>query len=150
VSNVKFQHIPYRGGGAAVADVVGGNVDAVWVTAITAIPHIKSGRLKALAVTTKDRVAALPDVPTVAESGFPSYEVDAWVGMFVPSATPQAIIDKLYESASTALASADVKAALLAQGSQVIGDSPKATTSRVAAEIQLWRKLITERNIKAE
>lgn len=150
MAGLKFQHIPYRGGGAAVTDVIGGQVNAVWVTAIAAIPHIKAGRLKALAVTTKDRIAALPNVPTVAESGYPGYAVDAWVGMFVPAATPQATVDTLYKSTMVALANPELKAALLAQGSEVIGNSPAETITAVAAEIKLWRKLIAERGIKPE
>ena len=150
MAGVKFQHIPYRGGGAAVIDVIGGQVNAVWVTAIAAIPHVKAGRLKALAVTTKDRIAALPNVPTIAESGYPGYAVDAWVGMFVPVATPQATVDMLYKSTVLALANPELKAALLAQGSEIIGNSPLDTTAAVSSEIKLWRKLIAERGIKPE
>ena len=150
MAGVKFQHIPYRGGGAAVTDVIGGQVNAVWVTAIAAIPHIKAGRLKALAVTTKDRIAALPNVPTIAESGYPGYAVDAWVGMFVPAATPQSTVDMLYKSTVVALANPELKAALLAQGSEIIGNPPAETTAAVSAEIKLWRKLISERGIKPE
>lgn len=150
MSGIGFQHIPYRGGGAAVTDVVGGQVNAVWVTAIAAIPQIKAGKLRALAVTTKDRVAALPDVPTVAESGFPEYEVDGWVGMFVPAATPQAIVDTLYSAAVKALGNAELKAALLSQGSGVIGNPPAQTHAAVATEIKNWRKLIADRGIKPE
>ena len=150
MAGLKFQHIPYRGGGAAVTDMIGGQVNAVWVTAIAAIPHIKAGRLKALAVTTKDRIAALPNVPTVAESGYPGYAVDAWVGMFVPAATPQRAVDTLYKSTMVALANPELKAALLAQGSEIIGNSPAETTTAVSAEIKLWRKLIAERGIKPE
>ena len=150
MSDVKFQHIPYRGGGAAVVDVIGGQVGAVWVTAIAAIPHVKAGRLRAIAVTTKDRVSALPNVPTVAESGYPTYIVDAWVGMFVPVATPQDRVDTLFKAATVALADPELKAALLTQGSEVIGGSPADTSAVVSAEIKLWRKLIAERGIKAE
>ena len=150
MAGVKFQHIPYRGGGAAVIDVIGGQVNAVWVTAIAAIPHVKAGRLKALAVTTNDRIAALPNVPTIAESGYPGYAVDAWVGMFVPAATPQATVDMLYKSTVLALANPELKAALLAQGSEIIGNPPAETTAAVSSEIKLWRKLIAERGIKPE
>ena len=150
MSEIKFQHIPYRGGGAAVTDVIGGQVNAVWVTAIAAIPHIKAGRLKALAVTTRDRLAALPGVPTVAESGYPTYVVDAWVGMFVPASTPQDRVDILYKATSLALANPELKAALLAQGSEVLGNSPAETSTAVSSEIRLWRKLIAERGIKPE
>ena len=150
MSGIKFQHIPYRGGGAAVTDVIGGQVSAVWVTAIAAIPHIKAGRLKALAVTTKDRLAALPAVPTVAESGYPTYAVDAWVGMFVPASTPQDTVEILYKAASTALANPELRTALLAQGSEVIGNSPTETSTAVSSEIRLWRKLIADRGIKPE
>ena len=150
MAGIKFQHIPYRGGGAAVTDVIGGQVNAVWVTAIAAIPHVRAGRLKALAVTTKDRIAALPNVPTIAESAYPDYAVDAWVGMFVPAATPQATVDILYKAATVALANPELKAALLAQGSEVIGNPPAETNAAVSAEIKLWGKLIAERGIKPE
>ena len=150
MAGIKFQHVPYRGGGAAVTDVIGGQVNAVWVTAIAAIPHVRAGRLKALAVTTKDRIAALPNVPTIAESAYPDYAVDAWVGMFVPAATPQATVDILYKAATVALANPELKAALLAQGSEVIGNPPAETNAAVSAEIKLWGKLIAERGIKPE
>lgn len=150
MSGIKFQHIPYRGGGAAVTDVIGGQVNAVWVTAIAAIPHVKAGRLKALAVTTKDRIAALPGIPAISESGYPEYSVDAWVGMFVPTATPQDRVDVLYKATMVALANPELKAMLLSQGSQVIGNHPAETATAVAAEIRLWRKLIAERGIKPE
>ena len=150
MAGIKFQHVPYRGGGAAVTDVIGGQVNAVWVTAIAAIPHVRAGRLKALAVTTKDRIAALPNVPTIGESAYPDYAVDAWVGMFVPAATPQATVDILYKAATVALANPELKAALLAQGSEVIGNPPAETNAAVSAEIKLWGKLIAERGIKPE
>ena len=150
LSSVSLLHIPYRGGGAAVTDVVGGQVNAVWVTAIAAIPQIKAGKLKALAVTTKDRADALPDVPTIAESGFPGYEVDGWVGMFVPSATPQPVMDALYGAATKALGNAELQAALLSQGSRVLGKPPAESHAAVATEIGKWRKLIAERGIKPE
>jgi tripartite-type tricarboxylate transporter receptor subunit TctC len=150
MAQTKLQHIPYRSGGAAVSDVLGGQVPAVWVTAIAAIPHIKSGKLKALAVTTSERVFALPDVPTVAESGFATYAVDAWVGMFVPAATPEPIVARLHAAAEQALNTAELKAALLTQGSKPLGDSPKASHARVQAEIQQWRTLIAARNITPE
>jgi tripartite-type tricarboxylate transporter receptor subunit TctC len=150
MSGIDFRHIPYRGGGAAVNDVLAGHVNAVWVTAIAAIQQIKAGKLKALAVTTKDRLAALPDVPAVAESGFPAYEVDAWVGIFVPAATPQAVVVTLHQAAVKALENPTLKAALLAQGSTVIGRSPVETQNQVTAEIKTWRKLIADRGIKPE
>lgn len=150
LSGVSLLHIPYRGGGAAVTDVVGGQVNAVWVTAIAAIPQIKAGKLKALAVTTKDRADALPDVPTVSESGFPGYEVDGWVGMFVPSATPQPVMDALYGAATKALGNAELQSALLSQGSRVLGKPPAESHAAVATEIGKWRKLIAERGIKPE
>lgn len=150
LSGVSLLHIPYRGGGAAVTDVVGGQVNAVWVTAIAAIPQIKAGKLKALAVTTKDRADALPDVPTVAESGFPGYEVDGWVGMFVPSATPQPVMDALYGAATKALGSTELQSALLSQGSRVLGKPSAESHAAVAAEIGKWRKLIADRGIKPE
>ena len=103
-----------------------------------------------MAVTTNDRIAALPNVPTIAESGYPGYAVDAWVGMFVPAATPQATVDMLYKSTVLALANPELKAALLAQGSEIIGNSPAETTAAVSSEIKLWRKLIAERGIKPE
>lgn len=150
MSRVKFLHIPYRGGGAAITDVIGGQVNAVWVTAIAALPHIKAGRLKALAVTTKDRVEALPGVPTIAESGFKDYVVDAWVGMFVPASTPQDRVDILYKATKTALADPELKATLLSQGSKVLGTSPAETAEVVSREVKLWRRLIPERAIKPE
>lgn len=150
MSGVKMQHIPYKGGGGAVTDVIGGQVGAVWVTAIAAIPHIKAGKLRALAVTTRNRVGAIANVPTMAESGFPGYAVDAWVGMFVPAATPQAVVDVLYKAAVTSLSHPELRATLQAQGSEVLGPPPKEAQSIISDEIRKWRTLIGDRGIKPD
>ena len=149
-AGVQTVHVPYRGGGPAVTDVMGGQVPLLWVSIPAAAQHVKSGKLKALAVSTKKRSAAFPDVPTMQEAGVADFEVDSWYAMFVPAKTPKAVIDKLNAALNALLKEPEIREKLLAQGSEGVGGTPEALAQAVAAELPKWAKLAKDANIKAE
>ena len=143
-------HVPYRGGGPAINDVVGGQVPLLWVSIPAAAQFVKTGRLKALAVSTTRRSAAFPDVPTVQEAGVADFEVDSWYAMFVPGKTPKPVIDKLNKALNQVVADPEIRDKLLAQGSEGVGGSPEMLGKVVAAELPKWAKLVKQANIKAD
>jgi len=149
-TGTKMTHIPYRGGGPAVTDVMGGQVPLLWVSIPAAAQFVKSGKLKALGVSTLKRSAAFPDVPTLQEAGVADFEVDSWYAMFVPAKTPQPIIEKLNRALNTVVSDPSVREKLLAQGSEAVGGTPEALGKTVAAELPKWAKLAKDASIKAD
>ena len=149
-TGTQLTHVPYRGGGPAVTDVMGGQVPLLWVSIPAAAQFVKTGKLKALAVSTTKRSAAFPDVPTMQEAGVADFEVDSWYAMFVPAKTPKPIIEKLNKALNTVVAQPDIKEKLLAQGSEGVGGTPEALGKTVDEEIARWGKLVKDANIKPE
>ncbi|VTU33670.1 tripartite tricarboxylate transporter substrate binding protein [Variovorax sp. PBL-E5] len=149
-TGTQMTHVPYRGGGPAVTDVMGGQVPLLWVSIPAAASFVKSGRLKAFAVSTKKRSAAFPDVPTMQEAGIPDFEVDSWYAMFVPAKTPRAIIDKLNKVMNTVVHEPAVQEKLLAQGAEGVGGTPEQLGKVVTKELAGWAKLTKEANIKVD
>ncbi len=149
-ANVKMTHIPYRGGGPAVTDVMAGQVPLLWVSIPAATQYIKTGKLRALAVSTTKRSVIFPDVPTMAESGFKDFEVDSWYAMFVPAGTPKPIIDTLYNAVVKVLAQPSTKEKLIAQGAEAVGSTPAQLGVIVKTELAKWAKVAKESGIKAE
>ena len=149
-ANVKMTHIPYRGGGPAVTDVMAGQVPLLWVSIPAATQYIKAGKLRALAVSTTKRSVIFPDVPTMAESGFKDFEVDSWYAMFVPAGTPKPIIDTLYNAVVKVLAQPSTKEKLIAQGAEAVGSTPAQLGVIVKTELAKWAKVAKESGIKAE
>jgi len=149
-TGVKMTHVPYRGGGPAVTDVMGGQVPVLWVSIPAAAQFVKTGKLKALAVSTLKRSAAFPDVPTMQEAGVPDFEVDSWYAMFVPAKTPKPVIDKLNQALNTIVNEPDIRDKLLAQGSEGVGGTPAALGKIVDAELFKWAKLAKDANIRAD
>jgi tripartite-type tricarboxylate transporter receptor subunit TctC len=149
-TGTQMTHIPYRGGGPAVTDVMGGQVPLLWVSIPAAAQFVKTGKLKALAVSTLKRTPAFPDVPTVHESGQPEFEVDSWYAMFVPAKTPRPVIERLNRALNTVLAEPTIRERLLAQGADAVGGTPDALGKVVAAELPKWAKLAKDANIKAD
>jgi tripartite-type tricarboxylate transporter receptor subunit TctC len=149
-AGIKLQHVPYRGGGPAVTDVMGGQVQLLWVSIPAAAQFVKTGKLKALAVSTLKRSSAFPDVPTMQEAGVKDFEVDSWYAMFVPAKTPRPIIDKLNAALNSIVKDPDIREKLLQQGSEGVGGTPEALGKVVAAELPKWARLAKDANISIE
>ena len=149
-TGVELTHIPYKGGGPAVTDVMGGQVPTLWVSIPAAAQFVKTGKLKALAVSTLKRSAAFPNVPTMQEAGLADFEVDSWYAMFVPAKTPRAVIDKLNKALNEVVADPEIRDKLLAQGAEGVGGTPEKLGQMVAAEIPKWTKLAKDANIKPD
>ena len=149
-SRLDITAIHFRGAGPAVAAVVAGEPPVGAGAVATPLPHIKSGRLRALAISSAARVAALPEVPTFAEAGFPGVEDYTWIGIFLPAGTPPAIVQKLNEATNQALQSADMRERFGALAFEPVGGSPREFADYVKAEIIKWGKVVRDGNIKAE
>ena len=149
-TGTQLVHIPYRGGGPAVIDVMGGQVPLLWVSIPAAAQFVKTGKLKALAVSTTKRSAAFPDVPTMQEAGVADFEVDSWYAMFVPAKTPKVVVDKLNRALNAVVSQPEIKERLLAQGSEGVGGTPEALGKMVDAELPRWAKLAKDANIRAD
>ena len=150
ISKLDMPAIHFRGAGPSAAAVVGGEPPVGAGALATPLPFVKSGKLRALAVSSAARVAALPEVPTFAESGFPGVNDDTWIGIFLPAGTPPAIVQKLNASVNQALQSADMRERLAALAFEPVGGTPQQFADYVKAEIAKWGKVVREGNIKAE
>lgn len=143
-------HVAYKGGSAPVTDVIGGRVSAMFCNLPLCLPHIRAGKLSALAVTSSRRSPLLPDVPAMAEAGVPGYDVVGWFGLFAPAAVPRPIIARLNAEVVRMLADPKVKESLLAQGAEPVGDSPEAFAQFVQREHDRWAKVIRDTGITLE
>jgi tripartite-type tricarboxylate transporter receptor subunit TctC len=150
MAGVDMVHVPYRGGGgAAMIDLLGGQVQVLFISPVVSVEHIKAGKLRALGVTTATRSEALPDIPTVGEF-VPGYEVSAWFGIGAPKKTPSEIVDKLNRETNVALADPRIKARLADLGAMPSGGSPADFGKLIAEETEKWGKVIQTANIKPE
>jgi len=140
-------HVPYKGSGQALPDLMSGRVSMMFENAPGAVSYIKAGKLRALAVTGLKRAAAMPEVPTVAESGVPGYESLSWSGLAAPAGTPREIIQKISRETATILATPDMRAKLAEQGAEAVGGSPENFAEHIRAERAKWSRLIRERGI---
>jgi tripartite-type tricarboxylate transporter receptor subunit TctC len=143
-------HVPYKGSGPAVTDLMSGQVDYMFDSISSAKPHIESGKLKALAVTTPKRSSTLPNLPTVAESGMTGYELTPWFATFAPVGTPSGIIDKLNSAMIKAMNTDQVKKTFAAIGAEYIGSTPQELASYLAQETEKWKKIISETGISVD
>jgi tripartite-type tricarboxylate transporter receptor subunit TctC len=150
LAGLNATHVPFQGGGPAVAAALAQQVDVLSLSMPPVVPHIKSGRLKGLAVSSLSRVAALPDVPTVTEAGFPGFEERSWVGYFAPAKTPAAIVNKLNAEINPILGLADVRARLDALGLEPQSGSPTAFASYLRAEVARWSRIVQATGITAD
>jgi tripartite-type tricarboxylate transporter receptor subunit TctC len=141
MAGVDLQHIPYKGTAAAVTDIIGGQIDAAFATALTAKPLIDAGRLRALAVSGPRRVAALPDVPPVGEAGVPGYEAMQWYGFLAPAAVSSSIVEKLNAEALVALRSPEMKARLAADGAEPLGTTSAEFGAFIRKELDKWARV---------
>ena len=149
-AGVKFMHIPYKGAGPALTDLLGGQTDFFFITPQGGLPHIKAGKLRALAVTSAKRVTVLPDAPTIAESGYPGFEATDWKALVAPAGTPVDVVKRINAEVEKALAKPDTIAKLLAEGSAPMGGSPQAMAQFLKAEYTRWGAAIKEANVKLE
>ncbi|HSQ03826.1 MAG TPA: tripartite tricarboxylate transporter substrate binding protein [Burkholderiales bacterium] len=150
LAGIDLQHVPYKGSGQAVIDLVAGQVQLMFSGMSSVMPHIKSGRLKALAVTGAQRSPAVPDVPTIAESGFPGFEATAWYGVLAPPRTPRAVVMRLHDEIVKALALPDVKERLQGVGFEIVGSTPEQFGAYMKSEITKWAKVVKASGAKAE
>ena len=142
MGNVKMTHVPYKGGGPAMTDLLSGHVELSFASPPSAMPFIKAGRLKAVGVTTQYRLAALPDVPTIDESGVPGFSANNWYCFVAPAGTPKDIIAKLNQEIHKVLTAPDVRAILTAEGMDPAPGTPEALTAFIQAETEKWGKVI--------
>jgi len=150
MAKVDITHVPYKGGAPAIVAVLGGEISTVVAFPLAALPHIKSGKLKALAVTGKKRSKALPDVPTVAESGVSGYEFASWFGLTVPKGTPEPIIQKIHTAVAAALKDKDVAEKLSSGMTEPVGAGPKEFGELIQRESDRWSKLIKQYGMKID
>ncbi len=149
-TGTRMIHIPFKGMGAAYTDLIGGQVELSFPTIISSIAHIKAGRLRALAVTTPKRAAALPDIPTFGEAGVPGVVVVNWYGLIAPARTPHSVIERLSAEAVKAMNSPEMIKRLVAEGSEAVGSSPREFAAHIRAERDLWTKVIKQAGIRGE
>ena len=149
-AGIELQHIPYRGGSPAITDVIGGQVPLVAVNALEVQPHVRSGKLRVLAVLSSTRSAIFPDVPTIAESGYPGFEASVWYGLVAPAATPKAIVQKLHAEVQKALQTKEVRERMTAVGGEVLPASAEQFGALIRHERQRYEKLVREAQIKPD
>jgi tripartite-type tricarboxylate transporter receptor subunit TctC len=150
MTTLNLVHVAYKGGGPASIALMSGECDASLHTLLSSSAHIASGRLRAIGVTGRSRFRALPDVPTIAESGVPGYEFNAWVGVLAPAATPPAIIRLLHENVARAARAPAVVERVARDGAEVVASTPEIFRARIAADTALWAKVIKEMGLRAE
>ena len=148
-TGIEMTHVPYKGGAPMMIDLVGGQVNVMFVSAPQAIPQVKAGRIKALAIGAARRIPQLPDAPAVAET-LPGFAAQSWVGMLVPAGTPREIVARLNAEATKALADPEVRGKLDAQGFDVVGSTPGEFLAFARAESEKWAKVIRDYNIRVE
>jgi tripartite-type tricarboxylate transporter receptor subunit TctC len=150
MTGVNITHVPYKGAAPAVNDLLGGVVTMSFDTVPSSAPHVKAGKLKALAVTSAKRLPQFPDVPTVAESGVAGYESTTWFGLLAPAKTPQDIIDKLHAEVVKTMQTADMKERFAKQGAEPVGNTPEQFAGVLKAETAKWGKVIKDSGVRLE
>jgi tripartite-type tricarboxylate transporter receptor subunit TctC len=149
-AGVNLLHVPFRGGGPAMIDVVGGHTNAIFATVPTATPQVKSGKARALAVGALTRQSVLPDVPTATEAGLPGYDVANWVGIVAPAGTPATIVDKLNKEIAAAMQSPEVQKQLVNEGAETTYMTPAQFGDFMEKELAKWGRVVKEGGIKAQ
>jgi len=149
-TGIALEHVPYKGGGQAITDVVGGQIPLVFTAIATAQQYVRTGRLVALGVPGARRSAALPDVPTFAESGLAGFDVSSWTGIFAPASTPRPVIDKLQRELAAVLRTAFVRERYAVLGIEPVGNSPQEFGDQVRADLARWEKVVRAANVRLE
>jgi tripartite-type tricarboxylate transporter receptor subunit TctC len=149
-AGISLQHIPYRGGAQAITDVIGGQLALVAVNALEVLPHVKSGKLKVLAVLSSKRSGIFPDVPTIAESGFAGFEASVWYGLVAPAATPKAIVDRLHAEVQKALQTPEVRERMASVGGEVVPGNAEQFRALIHSERIRYERVVREASIKPD
>jgi tripartite-type tricarboxylate transporter receptor subunit TctC len=149
-AGVDILHVPFKGGGPAMIDVIGGHTKILFSSLVQTMPHIRSGKLRALATGGTTRSAVLPDVPTVAEAGVPGYEAVNWWGIVAPAGTPQPIVDRLHKEVTAVLSTPAVQKQFSSEGAEVVQMTPAEFGAFMVKELQKWERVVKEGGIKAE
>lgn len=150
LAGIEMVHVAYKGGAPAVNALLAGEVQVNLATISTALPQIRAGKLRALAVTSRERSAAMPEVPTIAESGVPGFDYSSWIGLLAPAKTPQSVIARLGAEAAKAIRTPEIKAILALEGAEPVGDSPGEFAAIIQTEIARWKKLVEATGIQAD
>jgi tripartite-type tricarboxylate transporter receptor subunit TctC len=150
LAGISLEHVPYKGSGPAIQDVMAGHVPMMFDTTVVAAPHIQSGKVRALAVTSAKRVKSLPNVPTMVEAGVPGYELVSWQGIFAPAGTPKDVVQRLNAEIVKVLKMPDVRERLESLGLDPVGNTPDEFAAFQKAEIAKWAKVVKDGNIKAD
>jgi tripartite-type tricarboxylate transporter receptor subunit TctC len=150
MASIKLVHVPYKGGAPAVTALLSGEVQANFATITTALPHVRTGRLRALAVTTAHRSAAAPEIPTVSESGLKGYAYASWIGLLAPAGTPRAIVARLSTEAVKAVHTPEIREILAAEGSEPLRSTPEEFLATIAAEVKRWTKVVQAAGIRPQ
>lgn len=150
LAQVKIAHVPYKGSGQAMVDLIAGQVQLGFANIMGALPHARAGKLRGLGVTSSKRSAALPDIPTIAESGVQGYEASSWHGWLAPAGTPEPIVNKLATELAAAIKSRELAERLTDDGGELIGSSPERFQQMLVAEIARWRKVVKEAGVRIE
>ena len=149
-AKIRMTHVPYKGSGPALTDLLGGHLSLMFDVIMTSLPHTQSGKLRTIGVSSLERAPITPNVPTIAESGYPGYEALVWFGLFAPAATPPDVVRRVQEETARALATPAMRDLLASQGLVTVASPPAAVGKRVAGEIAKWRKVIETAGIKLE
>jgi tripartite-type tricarboxylate transporter receptor subunit TctC len=150
MSGTRIQHVPYKGSGQMIIDLVGGQIQMAIAGAVSSIPHVKSGKLRALAIGDSKRSAYLPEIPTIAEAGVPGYQASIWSGMFAPAKTPRPIIDRLNKEVVKIVQARDFRDQLLQLGSDPVGNTPEEWGRFIEEEIVKWGKIAKTAGMREE
>jgi len=149
-TGTRLVHVPYKGATLAQVDLVSGQVHMIIISIPVMLTHLRSGRLRALAVGSEERVAVLPDVPTMREAGLPRFNANSWYGFFAPAGTPKEIVARLNAETARALRSPEIREGLAAQGADTVGSGVEAFTAHIKAELAKWRRAVQDAGIKPE
>jgi tripartite-type tricarboxylate transporter receptor subunit TctC len=150
LTGMHMVHVPYKGGAPSVTALLGNEVQVTFATMSTALPHVKSGRLRALAVSTAKRSAAVPDVPTIDEAGVPGYDYSSWIGLLAPARTSPTIVNTLYRESARIVQTAEIRKVLAIEGSDPIGSTPEAFSRLIRTEVARWKQVAQSAGIQAD
>ena len=150
VADIDMVHVPYKGGAPATTDLIGGQVGLMFNNVITAVPHVKSGKLRAIAVTTTKRSSALPEIPTAAESGYAAAESSSWQGIVTRAGAGAAVVNRMHADLAKVLAIPDVRSAIVNQGNDIVASTPQEFSAYIRSEIDKWAKVIKTAGVRGE